>query len=160
MTPTEAVKLCRFIAARCPAMRMQDETPDAWYVDLVEFDLADAIEAARRATLDKTFIGVGDLVRECRVIVNRREGARRLAEREAEIAAENRGDLHSRPVAALEVGKPVPADDPVRVERRQMLRKAAHTKRAAIEADTKAAAEHRERLAAARAELHPETTDA
>lgn len=109
MTPTECVDLVEFIAGRCPAMRMQDNTPDTWYVDLVGYDLADALEAARTVTLRQTFIGIGDLVTECQSIVNRREGQRRIAEREAEIEAENPGELSNRerPLAALLAGTPI-----------------------------------------------------
>lgn len=108
MTPVECVRLVKFVAARCPAMRMQDDTPEAWYVDLVEFDLTDALEAARRTTLAKTFIGIGDLVDECRAIVRKREGERRLAQIEAEVLAENPPTAavtdKARPLAALLVG--------------------------------------------------------
>lgn len=157
MTPTECVRLVRFIAARCPAMRMQDETPEAWYVDLVQYDLTDALEAARRASLDQTFISVGDLVRECEAIVRRRAGQQRQAQLEAEIAAENpTAELHSRPVAALTVGESVPVDDPVRTERRNLLRQAAHARREQVKAEAAARAAHRERVEAARAELHPD----
>ena len=109
MNPLECVQLCKFIAARCPAMRMQDETPEAWYVDLVEFDLADAMQAAQTTTLAKAFIGVGDLVTECQNIQRRRIGRQKLAEREAKIAAENPPALETRerPLAALLAGTPI-----------------------------------------------------
>lgn len=98
MTPVECVDLVEFIADRCPAMKMRDGTPEAWYLDLVNYDLADALEAARRATLDKTFIGIGDLVRECETIVRHRLGEQRQAQRAAQIAAENHGDTDPQPV--------------------------------------------------------------
>lgn len=116
MTPTECVHLCKFVAARCPAMKVQDETPEAWYVDIVEFDLADALEAVRRATLRKAFIGIGDIVEEARAIVRKRDGERRVAELDAQVAAENGGEIteRERPLLALMAGstlKPVPRPD-------------------------------------------------
>lgn len=89
---------------------MQDETPDAWYVDLVEFDLADALEAARTTTLAKTFIGIGDLVAECQQIARRRAGRERLAELERQREAENPPaelPARDRPLAALMAGTPI-----------------------------------------------------
>lgn len=91
MTPTECVKLVKFIDARCPAMAMRDETPEAWYIDLVGYDLTDALEAARRATLGRAFIGIGDLVRECEAIIQHRLGVEARARLDAQIAAENGG---------------------------------------------------------------------
>ena len=107
MTPTECVKLCKFIAARCPAVRMQDETPEAWYVDLVEFDLADAMQAVRTTTLAKAFIGVGDLVTECQNIQRRRIGRQKIGDRERRIAAENGGDADLEPVTKGEPKAPL-----------------------------------------------------
>lgn len=153
MTPTECVDLVEFIAGRCPAMRMQDNTPDTWYVDLREFDLAVGLEAARRVTLDKTFIGIGDLVTGCQAVVREIEGRRRQAELEAQIAAENPGELHQRDIREITTGKRVPVDDPVRVERRRELRKAAHTKRRQVEQDVEARNAYHEAMQQARAEL-------
>src|SRR3954454_22501609 len=121
MTPTQCVDLVEFIAGRCPAMRMQPNTPETWFVDLVGFDLADALEAARTVTLRQTFIGIGDLVTECHAIVSRRIGAQKVAEREAEIATENADELRSRPVGALTAGKSIPAPDYERGRRAKEL---------------------------------------
>lgn len=90
-------------------MRMQDETPEAWYVDLVSYDLNDAMEAARVATLDKAFIAIGDLTAECDRIVRRREGAARQAALQAQIEAENAGELtgRERPLRALMAGSEI-----------------------------------------------------
>lgn len=109
MTPVECVHLVKFIGDRCPAMRMAEGTPEAWYVDLVEFDLPDALEAARRVTLDKTFIGIGDLVSECQAIVRKREGIAARARIDAEIAEAERGEVSDRshPLRALIAGTPV-----------------------------------------------------
>lgn len=122
MTPTECVDLVEFIAGRCPAMRMQPNTPETWYVDLVGFDLTDAIEAARTVTLAKTFIGIGDLVAECEAILQRRAGRERAAELERQIAAENPpAELRSHPVSALTVGQSIPAPDYERGRRAKEL---------------------------------------
>lgn len=113
MTPTECVRLVAFVAARSPAMRMQHDTAEAWYLDLIGYDLTDALEAARRATLGKAFIGIGDLVSECQAIVDHRAGQQRRAALDAEVQAENPPTAtvtdKARPLAALMAGAAIKA---------------------------------------------------
>jgi hypothetical protein len=148
-------------------MRMQDETPEAWYVDLIEFDLADAMEAARTTTLTKTFIGVGDLVTECQNIARRRIGRQRQEEREREIAAENGGDADLVPVTTGEPKAPLaltagPLQE--RLEDVQAGRREARDRFAARrEAEAEQARVREERKAKRAeilAELHPEAGEA
>lgn len=136
-----------------------------WGHLLRDVDAADAMDAVDEhyATSDKWLMPV-HVIEGAKRIRRRRDGQARLAELEAQIEAENAGELHARPVAALAVGRSVPVDDPVRVERRRMLRTTARQSR--VEADTQAKADRDARLAAARAELarlspatRPEATD-
>lgn len=45
MTPLEAVDLCRFTAACCPAQKFDEYTPDAWGLILADIRMVDAKEA-------------------------------------------------------------------------------------------------------------------
>lgn len=155
MTPTDCVDVVEFLAARCPAMRMHEQTPDAWYVDLAGYDRATALEAVRNCSRDADFVSLASLIAECDQITDRKRGRQRRAELEAQIERENAGELHQRPVAALTVGQSV---GPATLMRQQVA-----AKRHEIETDIQAIAEQQQRREQARAEveqLHAQGSDA
>lgn len=135
-------------------MKLDDETPDAWFVDLRHFDVADTTEAAWAISRRQGYVALHELISETEAICRRREGRERRERLEAQIAAENpAGELRDRPVAALTAGEPIPADDPVRAERRRMLAKAAHTKQGRVAIETQQTAAEQERREQARREV-------
>lgn len=178
MTGTECVQLVAFIRARSPQTFLAEGTPDAWFIDLQAFDLRAAQEAVVRLTRRPggNAISLGDLLAEIRKVRNEliekagdpvidvdpddtdgyksalTDARRRIADGE-QLPTVAPGALTARPVAALTVGKSVPVDDPVRTERRALLRKSAHARREQVEAEAAARAERRARVEAARAEL-------
>lgn len=65
MTPVEAVKFVQFVSALWPQQRLEDTTPDAWYVaGLKDVDTKDAGEAATRLASHKVFISLAELLTE------------------------------------------------------------------------------------------------
>lgn len=154
MTKAETARLLTLIAA-FDRRTIGETDVEAWHLIVSDLDPEDCADAVRQHyATSRDWLMPADVRTFAVNAARRREGQRRLAALEAEIAAENPpAELHSRPVAALTIGKSIPADDPVRQERRALLRQAAHARQAQVEADTAARAAHRERIEAARAEL-------
>lgn len=180
MTGTECVQLVAFIRARSPQTFLAEGTPDAWFIDLQAFDLRAAQEAVVRLTRRPggNAISLGDLLAEIRKVRNEliekagdpvidvdpddtaawiaalRAARKRIADGE-QLPCEARA-IEGRSPVEQHIGSllpAVPVDDPVRTERRALLRQAAHTRREQVEAEAAARAEHRTRVEAARAEL-------
>jgi hypothetical protein len=157
MTKTETAQLLTLVAA-FDRRTIGDADVEAWHLIVADLEPNDCMEAVRSHYMTETrWLMPADVRTFAKNAERRREGQRRVAEREAEIAAENPGELHARNVAALTVGQSVPVDDPVRAERRAELRKAAHARRESVAAEAESRRLHRERVEAARAELHPES---
>ena len=153
MTKTEIAQLLTLIAA-FDRRTIGEADVEAWNLILADLDVEDCMTAVREHyTESRDWIMPADVYRRATLAQRRREGEARRAALEAQIAAENPGAIAARPIAALTVGKPIPADDPVRTDRRRQLQAAAHTKRESVEADTAARAEQQRRKAEARAEL-------
>lgn len=148
MTPTECVDVVEFLAARCPAMRMHEQTPDAWYIDLAPHTRDDAIEAARRRSRTQTFVSLAELLDELDTIERTRTGRQRLHQLEQQITAENPpAELRAVPVAALTVGQAVTGAGVL------MRREVAARRRAETDADVAARTRDAERREQARLEL-------
>lgn len=154
MNKAEVAELLTLIAA-FDRRTIGDADVEAWHLVLGDLDAVDCADAIREHfTESREWLMPADVRTRAVNAKRRREGRARRAALEAQIAAENpQGELTQRPVAALLAGQPIGDDETVRAERRRMLRKAAHTKRVAIETDTAQRAEHQARLAQARAEL-------
>lgn len=75
MTPQEAVVLCRFTAACCPAQKFDEYTPDAWGLILADIRLVDAKEAVVEIKKSSTWVDPSDIIREVRKV-----RAKRIAE--------------------------------------------------------------------------------
>lgn len=128
MNHTEAVTVCRVVAAMCPAQKFDEHTPDAWALVLNDIRLVDAQEAVVALGKRQTFISPAEIRAEVTRIRNRRigdverwlvppaeldddvEGARRwLAAAKARLGdgeplddvQGDRGELRARPVAEL-----------------------------------------------------------
>lgn len=128
MNHTEAVTVCRVVAAMCPAQKLDEHTPDAWALVLDDIRLADAQDAVVALGKRQTFISPAEIRAEVARIRSRRigdqerwlvppaefdddvEGARRwLAAAKARLGdgeplddvQGDRGVLRTRPVAAL-----------------------------------------------------------
>lgn len=159
MTKTETAALLTLIAA-FDRRTIGEADVEAWHLIVADLEPTDCMAAVRAHYMTETrWLMPADVRAFAEAASRRREGLRRIAEREAEIAAENPpAELHPRPVAALTVGQSIPVDDPVRAERRAELRKAAHSRREFVEAEAESRRLHQERLAAARSELHPEAS--
>ena len=112
MNSTEVTGLCRYVAAMCPAQKMDDATPDAW-----AHVLRDArVEDARCAVLDlaprQPWISPAEIRAEVRRIRTRRieaavsEPPREVADDPAAYLAWLRADRR-----AIADGRPKPAED-------------------------------------------------
>lgn len=149
MTPRDCVDVVEFLAARCPAMRMHENTPDSWYVDLAEHSRDDALEAVRRLSRRQPFVSLAELLGELDGITRQRAGRERLNRLEQRILEENPpGELRDAAVAALHVGQDAP-----RVSLRAEVMRRADARRRSVEEDVAARREHAERRAQAEREL-------
>ncbi|HZQ33703.1 MAG TPA: hypothetical protein VFB19_18475 [Mycobacterium sp.] len=138
MTPTQCVELVAFIRARTPQTFLAEGTPDAWYPDLAPYDMAAAQEAvaalSRRPGLQP--IGLGDLLVEIKRVralrlerhgepsvdhdpsdvegwlAARREACRRIMDGETLPQPRAIESAPKPPGLVLDVGKPVPREDP------------------------------------------------
>jgi hypothetical protein len=68
MNPQEAVALCRFTAACCPAQKFDEYTPDAWGLILADIRLIDAKEAVVEIKKTSTWVDPSDIIREVRKV--------------------------------------------------------------------------------------------
>lgn len=68
MTPTETVNLLRMVAAACPAMRIEEHTPEAWHLILGDQQFTDAVQAVRKVARAQTWIAPADLIAAIRRI--------------------------------------------------------------------------------------------
>ncbi|HEY9439664.1 MAG TPA: hypothetical protein VIS29_13660 [Streptomyces sp.] len=65
MTPTEAVMFVRQVGMLWPQQRLEDGTPDAWYMaGLKDIPLADGAEAITGLAKVKTFISLAEILTE------------------------------------------------------------------------------------------------
>lgn len=109
MTKAETAKLLTLIAA-FDRRTLGEADVEAWHLilgDLDPTDCADAVKA--HFTTSREWLMPTDVRTFAVNAARRREGQRRLAEREAEIAAENPPALEARdrPLAALLAGTPI-----------------------------------------------------
>lgn len=72
MTPSETVKLTRYVAACCPQQQIDDYTPDAWFDLLGDLPLADCREAVRVVCKRQPFIAPAEIRAEIRRVRNDR----------------------------------------------------------------------------------------
>lgn len=153
MTKAEITRLLAIIVA-FDRRTVGEADVEAWHLVIGDLDIHDCAEAVRTYySENREWLMPADVRRLALTAQRRREGRARLAALDAQIAAENPGVIVQRDVKALTAGQPIPADDPVRAERRRQLQAAAHARREAVEADTAARAEHQARLEQARREL-------
>jgi len=68
MNPTETVNLLRMVAAACPAMRIEEHTPEAWHLILGDQPFTDAVQAVRKVAREQTWIAPADLIAAIRRI--------------------------------------------------------------------------------------------
>lgn len=61
MNNTEAVALCRLVAAHCPAQHFDEYTPDAWYDVLSDITFEDARSAVNQLARQQTFIAPNEV---------------------------------------------------------------------------------------------------
>ena len=66
MTPLEAVDLCRFTSACCPAQKFDEYTPDAWGLILADIRFVDAKEAVVEIKKGSTWVDPSDIIAEVR----------------------------------------------------------------------------------------------
>lgn len=129
MNRTEAVAICRVVAAMCPAQKLDEHTPDAWALALDDVRFADAQDAVVALGKRQPWISPAEIRAEVARIRGRRIGQgeallippadldvlatrqwladarRRLGDGEPlEAVQGNRGEIQARPVAALLAG--------------------------------------------------------
>ena len=75
MSPEEAVALCRFTAACCPAQKFDEFTPDAWGLILADIRFEDAKVAVVEIKRSSTWVDPSDIIAEVRKV-----RAKRIAE--------------------------------------------------------------------------------
>lgn len=68
MTPTEAVKLCRSVAAACPQQAIDDFTPDTWHDLLGDLAFDDCYAAAIAVGKRQPFVAPAEIRAEVRRI--------------------------------------------------------------------------------------------
>lgn len=68
MTPHQAVALCRFTAACCPAQKFDEYTPDAWSLILADIRFEDAKDAVVEIKKRSTWVDPSDIITEVRKI--------------------------------------------------------------------------------------------
>lgn len=68
MNAEEAVALCRFTAACCPAQKFDEFTPDAWGLILADIRLVDAKDAVVEIKKTSTWVDPSDIIREVRKV--------------------------------------------------------------------------------------------
>ena len=101
MTPTEAVMFVRQVGALWPQQRLEDETPDAWYVaGLKDISHADACEAITRLAKIKTFISLAEILAEVKRIREERVARHPFINPQGEIA-DNPGDYRQALTATI-----------------------------------------------------------
>ena len=118
MNSTEVAKLCRYVAAMCPAQKFDEATPDAWTHVLRDVRIEDARVAVVELAKRQPFIAPSEIIAEVRRIRARRIDAVTL-DPPAEVASDTAGYLRwlrrSRravangwepPVEALEPAQP------------------------------------------------------
>lgn len=75
MTPQEAVALCRFTAACCPAQKFDEYTPDAWSLILADVRFEDAKTAVVEIKKRSTWVDPSDIISEVKKVRARRISA-------------------------------------------------------------------------------------
>ena len=83
---------------------------EAWHLIVADLEPDDCMQAVREHYMTETrWLMPADVRTRALAAARRREGQRRVAEREAEIAAENPGELadRERPLTALLAGTPI-----------------------------------------------------
>ncbi len=66
MNRTEALAILSFVHAACPAMRMDEQTPEAWALLLADLDYQDAQQAVVNLGKRQAFIAPADINQETR----------------------------------------------------------------------------------------------
>lgn len=72
MNHSDAVRICRWVAAALPQQRMDAATPDVWAELFADLRYVDAQEAVVRLAKRQTWVSAADIVSEVKVIRNRR----------------------------------------------------------------------------------------
>jgi len=72
MTPQEAVVLCRFTAACCPAQKFDEYTPDAWGLILSDIRLVDAKDAVVEIKKRSPWVDPSEIITEVKRIRGKR----------------------------------------------------------------------------------------
>lgn len=68
MTPEEAVKICAFTSACCPAQKFDEFTPDAWGLILEDVRFEDAKHAVVEIKKRSTWVDPSDIIREVKKV--------------------------------------------------------------------------------------------
>ena len=68
MTPDETLTLLTIVASACPAMRMEETTPDVWHAILGHLDYADAEQAVIHLGRSQRWIAPSEVIAEVRTI--------------------------------------------------------------------------------------------
>lgn len=72
MTPEEAVKICAFTAACCPAQKFDEFTPDAWGLILADVRFEDAKQAVVEIKRRSTWVDPSDIITEVKKMRRKR----------------------------------------------------------------------------------------
>lgn len=64
MSPEEAVKICAFTSACCPAQKFDEYTPDAWGLILADVRFEDAKAAVVEIKKNSTWVDPSDIIHE------------------------------------------------------------------------------------------------
>lgn len=100
MTKAEVARLLTMIAA-FDRRTIGETDVEAWHLVLADLEPTDCADAVREHFASKReWLMPADVRTYAVAAARRREGQRRIAERDARIAAENPGEIHARPVAA------------------------------------------------------------
>lgn len=109
MTKTETAQLLTLVAA-FDRRTLGEADVEAWHLIVADLEPNDCMEAVRGHYMTETrWLMPADVRTRALAAQRRREGQRRVTEREAEIAAENPPQLatRERPLTALLAGTPI-----------------------------------------------------
>jgi hypothetical protein len=153
MTKAQVAQLLTIIAS-FDRRTVGESDVEAWHLILGDLDVEDCAQAVKDHYGERTsWLMPADIRTRATSTARRREGQRRIAELEAQIAAENPGAIAQRDLPAITVGQHMLTDSEFRAEWRRQQQAKAHAKQAAVEADATTRNAERDRMEQARAEL-------
>src|SRR4051812_1217045 len=127
---------------------------EAWHLILGDLDVEDCAQAVKdHYSEQREWLMPADVRTRAKATARRREGRRRMADLEAQIAAENPGAITQRDMSAITAGQSIPVDGETRGALRRAWQSVSHSKREQAEQDATLREAQRERMEQARAEL-------